>query len=47
MKGQFATCARRVLRGALASVVTFAVAGAEEFDAPRHPFDIALCGWSL
>jgi 2-polyprenyl-3-methyl-5-hydroxy-6-metoxy-1,4-benzoquinol methylase len=35
------------LPAAVPSVVTFAVAGAEEFDAPRHPFDIALCGWSL
>jgi len=35
------------LPSAVSSLVTFAVAGAEEFDAPRHRFDIALCGWSL
>ena len=35
------------LPSALSSIVTFAVGGAEEFDAPRRRFDIALCGWSL
>ena len=39
--------ARSRLSPAARSRVTFAVAGAEEFDAPRHRFDIALCGWSL
>jgi 2-polyprenyl-3-methyl-5-hydroxy-6-metoxy-1,4-benzoquinol methylase len=39
--------ARSRLARAVRSRVTFAVAGAEEFDAPRHRFDIALCGWSL
>ncbi len=39
--------ARSRLPPPVRSRVTFAVAGAEEFDAPRHRFDIALCGWSL
>ncbi len=39
--------ARSRLSPAARSRVTFAVAGAEEFDAPRDRFDIALCGWSL
>lgn len=35
------------LPAAVSSRVTFAVAGAEEFAAPRQRFDLALCGWSL
>lgn len=39
--------ARAALPGKLAGVVTFAVAGAAEVDAPRRNFDLALFSWSL
>jgi ubiquinone/menaquinone biosynthesis C-methylase UbiE len=39
--------ARASLPQELAGIVTFAVAGAEEIDAPRRTFDLALFAWSL
>ncbi len=39
--------ARAALPRELADTVTFAVTGAEEVDAPRASFDLALFSWSL
>ena len=39
--------ARAALPPELADTVTFAVSGAEEVDAPRASFDLALFSWSL
>ena len=39
--------ARAALSPELASVVTFAVAGAAEVAAPRRSFELALFSWSL
>lgn len=39
--------ARTAATPELAGSVTFAVAGAEEVDAPRRSFDLALFSWSL
>jgi ubiquinone/menaquinone biosynthesis C-methylase UbiE len=39
--------ARASLSPELATTVTFAVCGAEEVDAPRASFDLALFSWSL
>jgi ubiquinone/menaquinone biosynthesis C-methylase UbiE len=39
--------ARAAMPPELAETVTFAVGGAEEVDAPRASFDLALFSWSL
>jgi ubiquinone/menaquinone biosynthesis C-methylase UbiE len=39
--------ARQRIPTSLRDRVTFVLSGAEELDAPRRRFDIALCGWSL
>jgi ubiquinone/menaquinone biosynthesis C-methylase UbiE len=39
--------ARERVPTSLRDRVTFVRCGAEELDAPRRRFDIALCGWSL
>jgi ubiquinone/menaquinone biosynthesis C-methylase UbiE len=39
--------ARERVPTSLRDRVTFVLCGAEELDAPRRRFDIALCGWSL
>ena len=39
--------ARAALTDGQSGRVEFALHGAEEFEAPRERFDLALCGWSL